>query len=61
MLSKYNLQASHVIYFEQNKEACDSAESVDIRTYFYDHTAEYMKALKLCLDNNLQASRGDGT
>lgn len=53
LLEDYELQASDVIYFEHSQEAVDSAKSVGINTYFYDHTKEDLDALKNFLDANL--------
>lgn len=53
MLEYFNLTAKDVIYFEHNAEAVKSAESVGIRTYFYDHTKQDLIALKKFLDKNL--------
>src|SRR5664279_354726 len=40
LLAHYGLTANDVIYFEHSAEAARSAESVGIKTYFYDHTKE---------------------
>lgn len=53
LLKHYNLDAKDVIYFEHNEDAVKSAESVGIKTYFYDHTKEDMNALKNFLDSSL--------
>ena len=53
LLQKYNLQATDVIYFEHSAKAAESARSIGINTYFYDHTKEDMAALKQFLDANL--------
>ena len=53
LLSTYNLEASDVVYFEHNAEAAKSAESVGIKTHFYDHTKQDLGALKNFLDTNL--------
>ena len=53
LLEKYRLTANGVVYFEHSGEACKSAESLDIPTYFYDHTKEDLAALKLFLDRSL--------
>lgn len=50
---KYNLTPTDVVYFEHSAEAAKTAESVGIKTYFYDHTKEDMDALKQFLDGNL--------
>lgn len=53
LLEKYELKTDNVIYFEHNAEAANTAQSVGIATYFYDHTKEDMEALKQFLDANL--------
>jgi len=53
LLSKFNLKPDDVIYFEHNAEAVKSAESVGIKTYFYDHTKMDLDALKKFIDANL--------
>lgn len=53
LLEKYRLEIKDVVYFEHNTEAVNSAKSVGITTYFYDHTKEDMYELKLFLDENL--------
>jgi hypothetical protein len=53
LLEKYNLAPSDAIYFEHNKEAADTAKSVGIKTYFYDHTKQDIKSLKKFLDSSL--------
>ena len=52
LLEKYDLTADDVIYFEHSAEAVETAQSVGITTYFYDHTKEDMGALKKFLDAN---------
>lgn len=53
LLEKYDLTADDVIYFEHGEEACKSAESVGIKTYFYDDNEKDLVALKEFLDANL--------
>lgn len=53
LLSKYNLGPKDVVYFEHSREACKSAESLGIPTYFYDHTKEDLVELKFFLDQSL--------
>ena len=53
LLEKYSLNAEDVVYFEHNAEAAETARSVGITTYFYDHTKEDMVALKQFLDEKL--------
>lgn len=53
LLAKYGLKPEDVVYFEHNARAAETARSVGITTYFYDHTKEDMAALKQFLDDNL--------
>jgi len=53
LLEKYELKADDVVYFEHNAEAAETAKSVGITTYFYDHTKEDMATLKQFLDGSL--------
>lgn len=53
LLDTYNLKADEVVYFEHNKDAVLSAQSVGITTYFYDHIEEDMHGLKKFLDSSL--------
>lgn len=53
LLEKYNLKPEDTIYFEHNAEAAKSAESVGIKTYFYDHTKQDLVALDKFLASNL--------
>lgn len=53
MLKHYNLKPEEVVFFEHSPDAVRSAESVGIKTYFYDHTKHDLVALKDFLDANL--------
>lgn len=53
LLEHYHLTADDVIYFEHNADAMYSAESIGIKSYFYDHTKEDLVALKQFVDANL--------
>lgn len=53
MLEYFNLKSSGVIYFEHNPDAVKSAESVGIKTYFYDHNKRDLTELKEFIDSNL--------
>jgi len=53
MLSHFGLKAEDVIYFEHSLDAVKSAESVGIKTYFYDNDKKDLVALKKFLDENL--------
>lgn len=51
-LQENKLSREEVIYFEHNIDACKSAESLGIKTYFYDAEKQDLTALKEFLDWN---------
>ena len=53
LLDKFGLKSEDVVYFENNKDAVKSAQSVGIKTYFYDHTKQDVNSLKEFLAQNL--------
>lgn len=53
-LKQFNLNADDAIYFEHNEEAVKSAQSVGIKTFYYDKDKKDLKALKKFLDENIQ-------
>ncbi|MBD3280537.1 hypothetical protein GF389_03370 [Candidatus Dojkabacteria bacterium] len=53
LLEKYNLKPCEVVYFDRKQEAINSAKSLGITTYFYDHEVKDLEALKDFLDNSL--------
>lgn len=53
MLGKFGLSKDDVIYFEHNPEAVKSAESVGIKSYYYDQEKKDLMALKNFLAVNL--------
>jgi hypothetical protein len=53
MLDHFGLQAGEVVYFEHSPDAVKSAESVGVKSYFYDHEKKDLAALKAFLDENL--------
>lgn len=53
LLGDFNLGKDDVIYFEHSIEAVKSAESVRIKSYFYDNDKKDLKSLKKFLDENL--------
>lgn len=53
MLEHYNLKSTDVIYFEHNEEAKKSAESVGIKTLFYDENKQDVDALKKFISENI--------
>ena len=52
MLEYFGLRAHDVLYFEHNPAAVTSAQSVGIRSYFFDHDKKDLKALHDFLDRN---------
>jgi FMN phosphatase YigB (HAD superfamily) len=54
LLSKYDLLAENVIYFEHNPEAVKCAESVGIKSYYFDEKARDISGLKIFLDENIK-------
>jgi len=54
LLEKFGLNISDVIYFEHNVDAVKSAESVGIKSYFYDGDKKDLESLKNFLDENLK-------
>lgn len=59
LLETYNLTTDDVVYFEHNPDAAETARSVGIVTYFYDHTKQDIAALKQFLDRHL-SDRAEG-
>jgi len=55
MLSNFNLAKDNVIYFEHNPEAVRSAQSVGIKSYFYDSEKKDLASLKAFIDSNLNS------
>lgn len=53
MLEHFNLSANDVVYFEHNEEAKKSAESVGIKTFYYDENKKDIEALKQFITNNI--------
>ena len=46
LLKHYHLQPSEVVYFEHNPEAIESAKSIGINAYKYDHIIKNIKAVE---------------
>ena len=46
MLKHFSLSKDDVVYFEHNPEAVKSAQSIGIKTYYYDSDKKDLKALK---------------
>ena len=53
MLQHFGLNAYDVIYFEHNPEAVKSAESVGIKSYYYDPEMKDLEALRKFLVENI--------
>jgi len=53
LFEHFGLKPEEVIYFEHNREAVKSAESVGIVSYWYDHEKKDLVALKEFLDKNV--------
>lgn len=53
MLEHFGLGADDVVYFEHNPDAVKSAESVGIKTHYYDPGRRDLEALKEFLMKNL--------
>lgn len=53
MLQHFGLSKDEVVYFEHNPEAVKSAESVGIKSYYYDPEKKDLVALKSFLTENL--------
>ena len=53
MLQHFGLKKDEVVYFEHNPEAVKSAESVGIKSYYYDPEKKDLKVLKKFLTENL--------
>lgn len=53
MLINFRLAAADTIYFEHNPEAVESAQSVGIKTFYYDKDKKDLAALKEFIDANL--------
>jgi HAD superfamily hydrolase (TIGR01509 family) len=53
MLNNFNLKIEDVIYFEHNPVAVKSAESLGIKSHFYDNDKKDLPALKKFIEENL--------
>lgn len=52
MLKNFDLKSEDVIYFEHNPEAVKSAESVGIKTHFWDNEKRPLRELAIFLEHN---------
>lgn len=53
LLQHLNLSKNDVVYFEHNPKAVESAQSIGIKSYFYDFEKKDLNLLKKFLDENL--------
>lgn len=53
MLENFGLNKDEVVYFEHNPKAVESAQSIGIKSYFFDYDRKDLVALKDFLDSNL--------
>ena len=53
MLQRFGLNKDEVVYFEHNPEAVMSAESVGIKSYYYNPKKKELEAVKKFLVGNL--------
>lgn len=51
MLEHFNLKPEDVVYFEHNPEAVKSAQSVGIKTHFWDNEKRPLKELSIFLEH----------
>ena len=56
MLKHFDLKADEVVYFEHNSDAVKSAESVGIKTFYYDPDKKDVAALGQWLKDNLSVA-----
>jgi len=52
LFKHFNLTAEDVIYFEHNIDAVKAAQSIGIKSYYYDAEKKDLKLLKQFLDEN---------
>jgi len=52
MLKNFDLKAEDVVYFEHNQEAVKSAQSVGIKTHFWDNEKRPLRELTIFLEHN---------
>ncbi len=53
MLEHFDLQTDDVVYFEHKIEAVKSAESLGIKTYYWDNEKRPLRELQIFLENNV--------
>lgn len=52
LVNKYDLAIKDLLYFEHSKEAIDSAQSLGIKSFYYDPEQKDLDSLKRFLDEN---------
>lgn len=52
MLKNFDLKAEDVVYFEHNPDAVKSAQSVGIKTHFWDNEKRPVRELTIFLEHN---------
>lgn len=52
MLKNFDLKAEDVVYFEHNPDAVKSAQSVGIKTHFWDNEKRPLRELTIFLEHN---------
>lgn len=53
MLEHFNLKSEDVVYFEHNPDAVKSAQSVGIKTHFWDNEKRPLRELSIFLENSI--------
>ncbi len=53
MLEHFNFKPEDVVYFEHNPEAVKSAQSVGIKTHFWDNEKRPLRELSIFLENSI--------
>jgi FMN phosphatase YigB (HAD superfamily) len=53
MLEHFNFKSEDVVYFEHNPEAVKSAQSVGIKTHFWDNEKRPLRELSIFLENSI--------
>ena len=53
MLEHFSLKPEDVIYFEHGEDAIKSAESIGIKTFYYDKDKKDLESLRLFLEENI--------
>lgn len=53
LINKYNLAIEDLVYFEHSQEAIDSAQSLGIKSFYYDSEEKDLTTLKSFLDENI--------